>query len=68
MHPIIAQQVATDRACERLQEAAARRAARAARPDVLSWRARQARHLLALARRLDPSVDRRAAPRAAAVR
>ena len=68
MHPIVADQIASDRARTRLEVASLRRAVRATRPGALPWRARQARRLLALARRLDPTLDRRVAPRTAAVR
>ena len=68
MHPIVADQIASDRVRTRLEVASLRRAVRATRPVGLSWRARQARHRVALAPRLDPTLDRRVAPRTAAVR
>lgn len=67
MHPIVADQIASHLVEDRLREAAAHRRVGAARPRR-SFRARQAQHLVALARRLDPGVDRSAAPRAATAR
>ncbi len=56
MHPIIAEQAATELRQRRLDQAAVRRrVALAPRPrTVRSWRARQAARLVAVARRLDP--------------
>lgn len=67
MHPIIADEMASLLVTERLREAERRRRGRPG-PGHRPWRTRQARLLLALARRLDPTLDRRAAPRAATAR
>lgn len=67
MHPIVADQIASLLVVERRREADLRRRVARSVPQR-TWRARQARRLLALARRLDPSVDRRGAPRAATAR
>lgn len=61
MHPILADQVAAELRGRRLAVAEARRRLQAAegrRPvPPARWRARPARWLFALARRLDPGVD-----------
>lgn len=63
MHPIIAEQTATEIRQRRLQHAATRRRMSAtghAQAPARGWRARQAARLVALARRLDPgAVDSR---------
>ncbi len=60
MHPIIAEYTANDLRARRLEHASTRR--RLDRSSAVSrpgWRGRQAARLVALARRLDPSLDRR---------
>lgn len=59
MHPIIANQTATEMRQRRLQHAATRRRlalARHASSSTPAWRVRQAARLVALARRLDPGA------------
>lgn len=69
MHPIVVDHVAADLRSRRLAEAAVHRhvqAVRPSRPAPHTWRSRQARRLLALARRLDPTLEPAAsAPRVA---
>lgn len=66
MHPIVAEHIAADRRSRQLEAAVAhRRRARAASARVwptAHWRARQARRLVALARRLDPAAGSLAGP------
>lgn len=60
MHPIVVDHVAADLRSRRLAEAAIHRhvrAVRASRSTARTWRSRQARRLLALARRLDPTLE-----------
>lgn len=60
MHPIIAEYTANDLRTRHLARAATRRRlARAPAARRPGWRGRQAARLVALARRLDPSLDAR---------
>lgn len=60
MHPIIAEQAATELRQRHLDRAAVRRRmGRASRSPSRGWRARQAARLVAVARRLDPCVETR---------
>lgn len=65
MHPIVAEQMAADRRSRQLEVAAAHRRARSAAASAslpAHWRARQARRLVVLARRLDPGIGSLAGP------
>lgn len=60
MHPIMAEYTANDLCARRLAQASTRRRLeRASAVGRTGWRGRQAARLVALARRLDPSLDAR---------
>lgn len=63
MHPIVAEQIASDRSAGLLAAAEVHRRLRGARPArrAPAWRGLPARWLVTLARRLDPSIEERVA-------